>query len=158
MGMKAIIMCLCVLLIQCVTPKPTMTFESRIIEPKQQIFKPKSFTARITYYSPNEKGYIYGTKIASNPKGKAVESYTVAVDPKKIPYGTIIYIPDLAETMGDGVFCAQDTGSSVKSLRAIPKVRRGEINIVIDVYVSSNETMNQLAKSMPHYMTVYIYE
>lgn len=151
--MKTLLLCLCVLGTQSIA-KDMVKFEHYQIEPKQA----KSFTARITFYSPHEKNYIYGTKIASNPKGKAIEGYSVAVDPKKIPYGSTLYIPELSEIMDDGVFCAVDTGSAVKKLRAIPKSKRGQVNHVIDVFVDSNETMNRLSNSMPQYMTVYLYE
>ncbi len=128
------------------------------IEEKRAVIIPKSFMARVTYYSPHEKGYTWGTRISSNPKGKAVMSWTVAVDPKKIPYGSTLYIPALEEAMGDGIFCAEDTGSAVKKLKAIPKSKRGEVDVVIDVYVSNNQTMNKLSNSMPQYMKVYLYE
>jgi 3D (Asp-Asp-Asp) domain-containing protein len=164
--MKAIItLCLCTLGVSGLTTytEPVVILEQpprqSIIPSQKRLMKqPKVFQARVTYWSPNEKDYKLGSKIASNPKGKAIESWTVAVDPKKIHYGSTLYIPELAEVLGDGVFCAEDTGSAVKQMKAIPMNKRDEVNVVIDVYVSSNETMNRLAKKMPHYMTVYLYE
>lgn len=126
------------------------------IEPKKPEYR--TIVARVTYYSPNEKNYKWGTRISSNPKGKAISSWTVAVDPKKIPYGTTLYIPALEQVIGDGIFRAEDTGRAVKSMKAIGQNKRAEIHYVIDVFVDNNDKMNILSKTMPQYMEVYIYE
>lgn len=156
--MKTIITILtvCLVAVTCESwNQSKVKFESYTIPAIKQ---PKEIMARITYYSPEEKDYPYGKQIASNPKGKAVENYTVAVDPKKIQYGTFIYIPKLAEAMGGGIFKAEDTGKDVKRMVAISKSKRDEVNYVIDVFVEDNETMKKMANSMPHYMKVYVYE
>lgn len=112
--------------------------------------------ARITYWTHDEPGYKWGKKVASNPNKVAIEGITVAVDPKKIKYNSIVFIPILEDVVGDGVFIAEDTGSAVKSLAAIPKEKRKEVNHVIDVYVDSTKKMNELSKKMPEYTTIYV--
>lgn len=120
--------------------------------------KNKPFLARITYWSPEEPNYHFGRQIASDPKKQATEANTVAIDPSKIKYGTKLFIPKLRDVVGDGYFVAEDTGSAVKKMRAIPKTKRNEVNHVIDIYVANNAKMHELAQKMPHYMEVYVYE
>ncbi len=50
--------------------------------------------------------------------GKLVEKWwTVAADPKLLPLGSIIYIPEFARYPGGGIFEVQDTGAVVKDNR-----------------------------------------
>lgn len=69
-------------------------------------------------------------RIAKGPFGDGVRNYilvpfrTIAVDPKKIPYGSLVYIPDARGTevtlldgrtvRHDGYFFAGDTGGAIK--------------------------------------------
>ncbi len=93
--------------------------------------------ATITWYNGlNDK---YGSVTAKpNPNGKflAIQGITIAVDPKVIPYGSWVVIPDLAlfSEGGDGRFYAHDTGTAVVARTA--SVKRGRAFPVIDVYAN----------------------
>lgn len=152
--MKLLISLLFIVVPCLYAPVPKTEFIEK--EPPVEVKSQKSFTARVTYWSPVEDGYSFGKRVAWHSEIRAKEGITVAVDASKIAYGTRILIPALKGVLGDGVFTAQDTGSAVKSLKAIPKVKRKEINHVIDIYVETNEKMNYLSNRMPRYMEVII--
>jgi len=79
--------------------------------------KPNYITQRfvVTAYSPGDQGV--GTKTAS---GKRVRRGHVAVDRRRIPFGTKMYIP------GYGHAVAEDTGGAIKGNR-------------LDVYMTSRK-------------------
>lgn len=81
----------------------------------------------LTWYCPCEKcvGKKKEVRTATGTKPKA--NRTIAVDPTKIPLGSIVYIE------GYGYFIAEDTGSAIKSNR-------------IDIFVDSHEIALQLGK------------
>src|SRR4051812_6379234 len=103
----------------------------------------QEFTARITFYEVGSKT-VTGTK----PE----QGITAAVDPKEIPYGSTIEIPQLRGYLGDGSFVAEDTGPALKTRKAARKSGR---NVpVIDIYVSK-ETYQRLTKAgLPEFMKV----
>lgn len=107
---------------------------------------------RTTYYCAAEDRK-WGNKVAMSSKLRASEGVTVAVDPKVIPYGSTIKIPELEQSIGSEVFIAQDTGSSVKSRKA-----SGGKTIIIDVYVDSRYKMNVLAANNDPYLDAYLVE
>lgn len=117
--------------------------------------KPKAKVARITFWSHDEPNYKFGKSVASDSKRKAKEGRTIAIDNKKIRYGTRVRIPNLNGIVGDGIFVAEDTGTAVKQMRAIPIKMRKNVEFVVDVYVDSSEKMIELSNQMPHYMMVY---
>lgn len=99
--------------------------------------------ARATFYGNFEDEYG-DTTARPNPltgENKAIHGFTVAVDPKKIPYGSRIEIPKLASysANGDGIFVAHDTGGDVKSEKA-----DGGTKPVIDVYSGDAKTNSDL--------------
>jgi len=107
----------------------------------------KKIRARITYYFPEK---IYGTKVAQRGVKKAVVGRTIAAHPV-FAFGTKIIIPKLKNKVGCGEFIVQDRGSAVTRKKA----SHGK-NYVFDVYVSSREEMNHLARTMPEYMEVIL--
>jgi 3D (Asp-Asp-Asp) domain-containing protein len=137
--------------------KPTVKKEEKKQEPKKES-RFSRIKARITYWTCSEPGYKWGKKVASCPTKVATEGETSAIDPTKISYGTKLWIPELNGVVGDGLFIADDTGSAVKKMQAIPKAKQKEIQYVIDIYVDSIQKMNQLANGMPQYMEVYLCE
>lgn len=107
---------------------------------------------RTTYYCAAEDKK-WGDKVAMCPKLRAVAGITVAVDPKKIPYGTHINIPELGEVFGDPYFVAQDCGSAVSKMTA----SHGK-TLVIDIYVDNRHTMNYFARNNEQYMDAFLLE
>jgi len=112
-------------------------------EPLKPKYAWKPVQARLTHYSPKEKaeqrwkGKTSLNKSAHNESG-------VAVDPNFIPYGSMVYIPDI------GIRIADDTGGKCKQYGKDGK-------ILIDVRWM-DKTHRELRKMGATYQTVYILE
>lgn len=96
--------------------------------------------ARVTYY--------WGCKNTSTGN-KPLSGKTIAVDPKIIPYGSKIIIPQMGQT-----FIAHDTGGAVKSRLA--SRRHGRNNIVVDIFCHSEAQARQYIKRYPMFMPIKI--
>ena len=96
--------------------------------------------ARVTYY--------WGCTNTSTGN-KPISGKTIAVDPKVIPYGSQISIPQMGKT-----FIAHDTGSAVKSRLASRK--HGRNNIVVDIFCRSEHEARQYIKKYPMFMPIKI--
>lgn len=107
---------------------------------------------RVTYY--DAESCVFGSQTATGRR--AVEGVTVAVDPKVIPYGSVIEIDELRGVLGEGRFVAHDTGSAVKSRRA--SKAHGRNLPVVDVFVKTRRRMNHLAMSLPMFMKVRYFD
>lgn len=108
----------------------TMIEEQEIIEePEIQTDFPykKLGKYELTFYCPCErcvgKKKVVRTATGTIPKANR----TIAVDPAKIPLGSIVFIE------GYGYFIAEDTGSAIKANK-------------IDIYVNSHEEALQLGR------------
>ena len=104
--------------------------EEEIIPDKQILAKhpfPANYLGvfRLTFYTPTELGASNAnalrTATGTNPK----EGRTIAVDPKLIPKGSLVYIE------GWGYYIAEDTGSAIKGKR-------------IDLFLNSHRMAIQL--------------
>lgn len=102
--------------------------------------------ARVTYYWPGNGGQV-GTTTATGARAKA--GHTIAVDPKIIPYGSVVTIPQLKKS-----YVAKDTGAAVKKKTA--SRRMGKNNIVVDVFCSSKAEALKLIKNHPPFMTIVV--
>lgn len=124
------------------TPKEAKP-EAAKVNPEPMAKRKDGNAARLTVY--NGLDDEFGNKTAKpNAQGKflAEEGYTIAVDPKKIPYGSKVELysddPEQDKRLkavskgGDGIFLAHDTGSAVKSMKA----SKGQAP-VIDLYTTS---------------------
>ena len=103
--------------------------------------------ARVTVYWHNA-----GSKQLIAAAGPRLHEGHCAVDPKKIPYGSKIVLPDAELT-------AVDTGPAVvqrtaaRRLARTPEQRKA---IVIDRYFESRRQAQAWADSHPHFMTVWV--
>ena len=105
----------------------------------------ESMLARVTVYWHSSKECIAAT-------GSRLRNGHCAVDPKKIPYGSKIVLPD-------DQLIAVDTGPAVvrrtaaRRLGRTPEQRQA---IVIDRYFESRREAQSWAQSHPHFMTVWV--
>ena len=105
-------------------PKTVTVTEIKEVPPKADYEYLGEFT--VTAYCPYEDEYGNATARPYNGEYIAVEGITVAVDPKVIPYGSVVII--------DGhSYIAHDCGGAVKGK-------------VIDIYFDSIEEMNAWGK------------
>jgi len=105
--------------------------------------------ARVTVYWP-EEGDFY-TRNYRSSTGVHLRDGHCAVDPKVIPYGSVISVP------GVGALLAVDTGSAVVSRRAARAAGRTTAQrnaIVIDVFCSSRSKARALIKRVSHFAVV----
>lgn len=113
---------------------------------KAESLQSGEFIARVTYYWPGDSGQSGRTTSTGN---LASSDKTVAVDPKIIPYGSKIYIPEMEKT-----YVAHDTGSAIKNRTASKKV--GKNNIVIDIFCESRKEAYEKIKKYPMFMKIKI--
>jgi 3D (Asp-Asp-Asp) domain-containing protein len=107
----------------------------------------REMMARVTYYWPNNGGQIGSI---TSTGAKAVCGQTIAVDPKIIPYGSQVSIPEMGKT-----FKAVDTGSAVKARTAAKKLGRPDA-IVVDVFCSSRAVAMQKIRRYPLFMKIKV--
>lgn len=109
----------------------------------------ESRLARLTTYWPEEGDYY--TKRGLSSTGVRLRDGHCAVDPKVIPYGSVVAIP------GIGEFVAVDTGPAVVSRRAARQFGRNPDErgaLVIDVYCSSRSRANAFEASTPEFAVI----
>ena len=83
----------------------------------------------LSWYSPKELGKTSPSQLRTSTGTTPKEGRTIAVDPKVIPYGSIVYIQDY------GYYIAEDCGGDIKSNR-------------IDVFTVSHEKAIQQGKKI----------
>ena len=106
----------------------------------------QSLLARITVYWPGE-GQL---RACSN--GARLRAGHVAVDPKRIPFGSHVLFPDAA-------CIAVDSGPAVvsrKAARAVGHTASQRNAVVIDRFFESKEAALSWERSHPHFMTVRV--
>lgn len=79
----------------------------------------------LSWYSPKELGKEKPEQLRTSTGSTPKEGRTIAVDPKVIPYGSIVYIQDY------GLFVAEDCGGAIKQNR-------------IDVFTASHSKAIQM--------------
>ena len=105
--------------------------------------------ARVTVYWP-EEGDFY-TRNRKSSTGIRLRDGHCAVDPKVIPYGSVVNVP------GIGRLIAVDTGGAVVSRRAArltARTREQRSAIVIDVFCSTRAKARALIKRVKHFAVV----
>ena len=83
----------------------------------------------LSWYSPKELGKTSPSQLRTSTGTTPKEGRTIAVDPKLIPYGSIVYIQDY------GYFIAEDCGGDIKQNR-------------IDIFTNSHENAIQQGKKV----------
>jgi 3D (Asp-Asp-Asp) domain-containing protein len=83
----------------------------------------------LSWYSPKELGKEKASQLRTSTGTTPKEGRTIAVDPKLIPYGSIVYIQDY------GYFIAEDCGGAIKQNR-------------IDIFTSSHSYAIQQGKKV----------
>jgi 3D (Asp-Asp-Asp) domain-containing protein len=116
---------------------------------KQKNASVASRLARVTVYWPQE-GDFY-TRSRKSSTGTRLRDGHCAVDPKVIPYGSVVNVP------GVGRLVAVDTGGAVVSRRAARiggQTRDQRKAIVIDIFCSTRAKALALIKRIKHYAVV----
>ena len=83
----------------------------------------------LSWYSPKELGKTSPSQLKTSTGTTPKEGRTIAVDPKVIPYGSIVYIQDY------GYYIAEDCGGDIKQNR-------------IDIFTNSHETAIQQGRKV----------
>jgi 3D (Asp-Asp-Asp) domain-containing protein len=109
--------------------------------------------ARVTvYWASGGGGSDYWTRHHVGASGARLRAGHCAVDPRKIPYGSKVTLPD-------GTLLAVDTGSAVRSRKAARLSGRNanERNaIVIDRFFETKQQALSWARKNPYFMFVQI--
>lgn len=106
----------------------------------------EEYMARVTYYCPGSGGQV---GLQTSTGKKPICGKTVAVDPKIIPYGSKVIIPQMGITA-----TAIDTGGAVKARTASKKL--GKNNIVIDVFCATFAIAKARDAKYPMFMKVIV--
>jgi 3D (Asp-Asp-Asp) domain-containing protein len=113
----------------------------------------QSVLARVTvYWASGGGGSDYWTRRHIGASGARLRAGHCAVDPRKIPYGSKVTLPD-------GSLLAVDTGSAVRSRKAARLSGRNanERNaIVIDRFFETKQQALSWARKNPYFMFVQI--
>lgn len=113
----------------------------------------QSLLARVTvYWASGGRGSDSWTRRHKCSTGVRLRVGHCAVDPRRIPYGSKVLLPD-------GVFTAVDTGSAVVSRKAARRSGRtaSERNaLVIDRFFETKRQALSWANSHPQFMTVQV--
>src|SRR3954471_3878921 len=114
--------------------------------------KPESVLARVTvYWASGGKGCDRDTRRHKCATGLRLRSGHCAVDPKRIPYGSSVILPDGTS------LAAVDTGTAVrnrKAARVLGKTSTERNAIVIDRFFETKRQALAWANSHPHFVPV----
>jgi 3D (Asp-Asp-Asp) domain-containing protein len=116
--------------------------------------EPKPVLARVTvYWASGGKGSDRFTRRHKSATGGKLHDGHCAVDPKKIPYGSHIILPDGTR------LSAVDTGTAVrnrKAARLLGKTPSERNALVIDRFFETKKQALAWADSHPHFVPVRI--
>ena len=118
-------------------------------KPKGKNASLASRLARVTVYWPEEGDFYTGDRKSST--GVRLKDGHCAVDPKVIPYGSVVNVP------GVGRLVAVDTGKAVisrRAARATGRTREQRSAIVIDIFCSTRTKAQALIKRVKHFAVV----
>ncbi len=114
--------------------------------------EPRVMTVRVTVYWKNGSGTDAWTANGKSSTGKPLrDRKSAAVDPKIIPYGSKIVLPQAGKSLD-----AVDTGSAVKSRKAARAYGRDVP--VVDVFFNNKSEALRWARMVPMFMEAHVYE
>ena len=133
------------------TNSPAQRFDTRVEKEEKTVpaNKAASRLARLTVYWPEEGDHYTRRRMSST--GAYLRDGHCAVDPKVIPYGSVVKIP------GMGEYVAVDTGSAVVSRRAARSAGRTshERNaLVVDIFCSSRSKAQEFKENAPEFAVI----
>jgi 3D (Asp-Asp-Asp) domain-containing protein len=113
----------------------------------------QSVLARVTvYWASGGKGSDRWTRQHVCSTGARLQAGHCAVDPRRIPYGSKVILPD-------GTLVAVDTGSAVRSRKAARRLGRNAVErnaIVIDRFFETKQQALSWARRNPYFMFVRV--
>jgi 3D (Asp-Asp-Asp) domain-containing protein len=113
----------------------------------------QSILARITvYWASGGRGSDPWTRRHVCSTGARLQAGHCAVDPRRVPYGSKVILPD-------GTLVAVDTGSAVRSRKAARRLGRNAAErnaIVIDRFFETKQQAMAWARRNPYFMFVRI--
>jgi 3D (Asp-Asp-Asp) domain-containing protein len=113
----------------------------------------QSVLARVTvYWASGGAGSDHWTRRHIGASGARLQAGHCAVDPRRIPYGSKVILPD-------GTLVAVDTGSAVRSRKAARRLGRNAVErnaIVIDRFFETKQQALSWARRNPYFMFVRI--
>ncbi len=116
--------------------------------------KPESVLARVTvYWASGGKGSDRDTRRHKCATGLRLRDGHCAVDPKKIPYGSNVILPDGTS------LAAVDTGTAVRNRKAARLLGRTVVEknaLVIDRFFETKRQAIAWANSHPHFIPVRV--
>ena len=120
----------------------------RLLKKEHCAKEPKLVLVRTTVYWRFGKGADRWTANGQSATGVKLRQGHCAVDPRTIPYGSRIILPN-GKTL-----TAVDTGGAVK--RRTAAIKNGKNVPVVDVYFDHKSDAMRYAKSTPMFQAVYI--
>jgi 3D (Asp-Asp-Asp) domain-containing protein len=113
---------------------------------------PRVMTVRVTVYWRNGSGTDGWTACGESSTGRPLrDRRSAAVDPKIIPYGSKIVLPEAGKSLD-----AIDTGSDVVKRKAAK--RMGCDVPVVDVYFDNKREALNWANHVPMFMEAHVYD
>src|SRR5438045_3588744 len=113
-----------------------------------------SLLARVTvYWAHGGRGADRYTRQHKSATGQPLHQGHCAVDPKKIPYGSRVVLPD------GSALSAVDTGSAVRNRKAARRTGRTTYErnaIVIDKFIETKRKALAWARSNPPFVSVKV--
>lgn len=124
-----------------------------LLSPAAAFAREQSMLARVTvYWASGGGGSDYWTRRHICSTGARLRAGHCAVDPRRIPYGSKVILPD-------ATLLAVDTGSAVRSRKAARRSGRNALErnaLVVDRFFETKQQALGWAKRNPYFMLVRV--
>src|SRR2546430_13605153 len=125
-----------------------------LILPSGGFARDNSLLARVTvYWARGGRGADRYTRLHKSATGQRLQQGHCAVDPRKIPYGSRVVLPD------GSTLAAVDTGSAVRNRKAARRLGRTHDErsaIVIDKFFETRRQAMAWASTNPPFVSVTV--